>query len=128
MLCAIIQMEKLAALQHRFLREGLLCGSTAGHFDSSRGEESELDNDELASGDEDSGSDVGEHASQEKPGVEGCLGDVGPENGPPSLSLIVLTATPGIQKLTFIEYILNMFLFYRKTVSKRPLQVGAVHQ
>ena len=66
----------------------------AGHFASSQGEESELDDDESASNDEDGGSDV-----EEKQGVEGRLGDVGPENGPPSLSSIVLAATPGIRKL-----------------------------
>jgi len=120
MLWAIIWMEKLAALRRRFLREGLLRGSTAGHFASNQGEESELSNDESASDDED--------ATQEKQGVEGHLGDVGPENGPPSLSSITLAASPGISKLMFIEYILIMFLFYRKMVSKRPLQVGTVHQ
>ena len=94
MLWAINRMEKLAALRRKFLREGLLRGSTAGHFASSQGEKSELDDDESASNDEDGGSDV-----EEKQGVEGRLGDVGPENGPPSLSSIVLAATPGIRKL-----------------------------
>ena len=99
MLRTIIRMEKLAALRRRFLREGLLRGSTAAHFASNRGEESKLDDDKSASSDENGGSDVDEDASEEKQGVEGRLGDVGPENGPPSLSSIALAATPGISKV-----------------------------
>ena len=99
MLQVINWMEKLAALRRKFLKEGLLCGSTAGHFASSQGEESELDDNESASNDKDGGSGV-----EEKQGVEGRLGDVGPENRPPSLLSIVLAATPGIQKLNVHVY------------------------
>ncbi|KDR66445.1 hypothetical protein GALMADRAFT_147875 [Galerina marginata CBS 339.88] len=95
MLRTIIRMEKLAALRRRFLREGLLRGSTAAHFVSNKGEESELDGDDLAAVSvEDDGSDEEEDANQEKQGVEERLGDAGPENGPPSLSSITLAATP----------------------------------
>ena len=102
MLWAIIQMEKLAALRCRFLREGLLHGSTAAHFASNQGEESELDGVEPAGSDEDGGSDD-EDANQEKQGVEGHLDDAGPENGPPSLLSIMLVATPGISKV-YVQY------------------------
>ncbi|KAF8812067.1 hypothetical protein BYT27DRAFT_7221263 [Phlegmacium glaucopus] len=78
----------------QLLREGLLRGSTAAHFASNQGEESELNGDEPAGSDRGGGSDDDEDANQEKQGVEGRLDDAGPENGPPSLSSITLAATP----------------------------------
>ena len=50
MLRTIIQLEKLAALCQRFLQEGLLIGSTAGHFTSNHGQASEFDDKEMTSG------------------------------------------------------------------------------
>ncbi|KAF8073482.1 hypothetical protein FPV67DRAFT_1559904 [Lyophyllum atratum] len=69
MLRTIIQLEKLAALRRRFLQEGLLRGSTAGHFASNPD-------------------------GEKKHGVEERLGDAGPENGLQSLSSITLAAAP----------------------------------
>jgi len=114
MLRTIIRLEKLAALRRRFLREGLLLGSTAGHFASNLGEESESDGEEM---------DVDEDTSQEKDGVEECLGDAGPENGPQSLSSITLAATPGILNLyelwpAFIACILTTSLFPERRYPK----------
>jgi len=95
MLRTITRLEKLAALRRRFMREGLLLGSTAGHFASKQGEESELDGEEMATSDVDGGLDVDEDRTQEKNGVDERLGDAGPENGPQSLSSITLAAAPG---------------------------------
>ncbi|KAF8877448.1 hypothetical protein CPB84DRAFT_1880549 [Gymnopilus junonius] len=78
-------------IDRRFLREGLLCGSTAGHFAPKQGEESELDSEEMATSDEEGGSDIGEDTKQ---GFERHLGNAGPEDGPQSLSSITLVATP----------------------------------
>lgn len=87
----------------------------AGHFASSQGEKSELNDDESASNDEDGGSDV-----EEKQGVEGHLGDLGPENGPPSLSSIVLAATPGIRKLYVHVYCI--YTYYVSLLQKDSIQ------
>jgi hypothetical protein len=90
------RLEKLAALWCRFLRERLLRGSTAGHFASNQCEESQLNDDEMAAGDGDGRSDVDDDATQEKNSVEERLGDAGPEDGPQSLSSIMLVTAPGI--------------------------------
>ncbi len=131
MLCTIIRLEKLATLRRTFLREGLLCGSTAGHFTSKQCKGSKLDGEKTATSDEEGGSDTGEDTSQERQGFEGRLGDAGPDGGPLSLSSITLAATPGNlnpYSPVIIGYVLIMSLFSRKTVSKRPQQVGVVHQ
>ena len=52
MLWTIIQLEKLAALQCRFLRQGLLHGSTTGHFSLDQGKEGELSSRETITGEE----------------------------------------------------------------------------
>jgi hypothetical protein len=101
MLRTIIRLEKLAALRRRFLREGLLIGSTAGHFASDHGQASEFDDEETTSGfnDDDMNVDGPEDVGRGKEGVEGVeerLEDAGPESGPQSLSSITLAAVPGI--------------------------------
>jgi hypothetical protein len=130
MLRTITRLEKLAALRRRFLQERLLRGSTAGHFASNQREESQLNDDEMAAGDDDHGkSDVDEDATQEKNSVEERLGDAGPEDGPQSLSSITLATSPGILRIHVqYLYILIVALSSRKTVSKRPPQIGATHQ
>ena len=129
MLQTITRLEKLAALRRRFLRERLLCGSTAGHFASNQCEESQLNDDEMATGDDDRRSDVDEDATQEKNSVEECLGDAGPEDGPQSLSSIMLATSSGILRIHVqYLYILIVALSSRKTVSKRPPQIGTTHQ
>jgi len=98
MLRTIIRLEKLAALRRRFLREGLLIGSTAGHFASDRGQASEFD-DEETTNDDGMNVDGPEDVGRVKEGVEGVeerLDDAGPESGPQSLSSITLAAVPGI--------------------------------
>lgn len=96
MLSTIIQLEKLAALRRRFLREGMLIGSTAAHFSRclSEASGSPSDSEETLSGNEDHRVDVDGDAGQGNHAVEGRLGDVGPESGPQSLSSITLAATP----------------------------------
>lgn len=101
MLRTIIRLEKLAALRRRFLQEGLLVGSTAGHFASDHGQASEFDDEEMTSGsnDDDMNVDGPEDVGRGKEGVEGVeerLDDAGPESGPQSLSSITLAAVPGI--------------------------------
>jgi hypothetical protein len=101
MLRTIIRLEKLAALRRRFLREGLLIGSTAGHFAFDHGQASEFDDEETTSGsnDDDMNVDGPENVGRGKEGVEGVeerLEDAGPESGPQSLSSITLAAVPGI--------------------------------
>ena len=101
MLRTIIRLEKLAALRRRFLREGLLVGSTAGHFASDHGQASEFDDEEMTSGsnDDDMNVDGPEDVGRGKEGVKGVeerLDDAGPESGPQSLSSITLAAVPGI--------------------------------
>lgn len=101
MLRTIIRLEKLAALRRRFLREGLLIGSMAGHFASDHGQASEFDDEEMTSGsnDDDMNVDGPEDVGRGKEGVEGVeerLDDAGPESGPQSLSSITLAAVPGI--------------------------------
>jgi hypothetical protein len=98
MLRTIIRLEKLAALRQRFLREGMLLGSTAAHFSLNlnelEGEASKSDDEETISDHENNRLDA-----EERRGVEECLGDAGPESGPPSLSSITLATSPGIVKL-----------------------------
>ena len=96
MLRTITRLEKLAALRRRFLRDRLLRGSRAGHFASKQHEESQLADNEMAAGDDDRRSDVDDDATQEKHSVEERLGDAGPEDGPQSLSSIMLATAPGI--------------------------------
>ncbi|KAF8161663.1 hypothetical protein B0H34DRAFT_782033 [Crassisporium funariophilum] len=66
MLRTIVRLEKLAALRRRFLRERLLIGTTASTYFA----------------------DLNDSVSDER------LNDVGPEDGPPTLSSISLAATP----------------------------------
>ena len=128
MLRTITQLEKLAALQCQFLQERLLCSSTAGHLASNQCEESQLNDNEIAAGDDDHRSDIDNDATQEKNSVEECLGDAGPEDGPQSLSSIMLAAVPGILHIHIqYLYILIVALFSRKTVSKRPPQIGTTN-
>ncbi|KIM37067.1 hypothetical protein M413DRAFT_423911 [Hebeloma cylindrosporum] len=94
MLRTIIRLEKLAALRRRFLREGLLSGSTAAYFGSNQGKESEFEEKGKASGNEDGGSDIDVDAAEKHNGVEERLGDAGPDSGPRSLSSITLAAAP----------------------------------
>jgi hypothetical protein len=129
MLWTITRLEKLAALWRQFLHKRLLCGSTAGHFASNQHEESQLNDDEMATGDDDCRSDVDEDATQEKNSVKEHLGNAGPEDGPQSLSSITLATSSGILRIHVqYLYILIMALSSRKTVSKRPLQIGTTHQ
>jgi hypothetical protein len=97
MLRTIIRLEKLAALRRRFLQEGILVGSTAGHFTADCGQASESDEEETRSGSHNDGMDVDgpEEVGQGK-GVEEHIEDAGPESGPQSLSSITLAAVPGI--------------------------------
>ena len=112
MLRTIIRLEKLAALRRRFLREGLLIGSTANYFAPDGGEVSE-----------EHGSDVdgpGDMA-QGKHDIdsEERLDDAGPENGPQSLSSITLAAVPGILRPFLIYLILIMTLLRSLYSSER---------
>ena len=106
MLRTIIQLEKLAALRRRFLREGMLLGSTAAHFALNPGKASESGDEETMSSHEDDGLDTNANVVQERHGVEECLGDAGPESGPQSLSSITLATSPGIFKLYFQNFII----------------------
>jgi hypothetical protein len=130
MLRTIIRLEKLSALRRRFLREGLLIGSTAAHFAPNQGEETKCDDEETISSSEDDGLDVDGDMGPGKCGIEECLGDVGPESGPQSLSSITLAASPGILKLPFQFYhVLTIsFIFVRETVSKGSQWASTVHQ
>ena len=98
MLRTIIRLEKLATLRRRFLQENKLIGSTAAHFSQGLGGASESDDsDETISNSKYLTVDINEDAE--------CLGDVGPESGPQSLSSIALAATPGMfSMLTFTIY------------------------
>jgi hypothetical protein len=123
MLWTIIRLEKLAALHRRFLREGLLNGSTAAHFAFNQEEESTGDSDG-----EDVGSDVyGGAGEKNHSSVEERLGDAGPDQGRQSLSSITLAATPGILKLSLKIYHI-LIISIRTTVSKGSSPVGRVHQ
>ena len=107
MLSTIIRLEKLAALRRRFLREGMLIGSTAAHFSRclSEASGSPSDSEETLSGNEDHRVDVDGDAGQGNHAVEGRLGDAGPESGTQSLSSITLAATPGmLSRFTFKIY------------------------
>jgi hypothetical protein len=97
----------------------MLLGSTAAHFAQKRDEASRCGDEEMMSGQEDD--EVGEND------VEECLGDVGPESGPQSLSSITLAVSPGTYTLYFQAYHVLIY-FLRKTVSKGPLQVVPVCQ
>lgn len=94
MLQTITRLDKFAALRRRFLREGLLHGSTAGYLATKEGNPG---SEEMDSSDEDGDLGIDGVAGQpgERHGVEECLGDAGPEDGPQSLSSITLAATPG---------------------------------
>ena len=90
MLCTIIQLEKLAALCRRYLREGMLVGSTASHF-AEDGDDEQV---ALGSGDDKLEEDGGE--AQDKQGIEErSVSDAGPDVGPQSLSSIILSVRPG---------------------------------
>ena len=106
-----------------------LLGSTAGHFALNQGGESKLDGEGMATSDDDDGLDVNKDATQEKNGIEECLGDAGPENGPVSFIDHASSCTRYSESLypVFIAYILTRSLFSRTVVSERPPQVGAVH-
>jgi hypothetical protein len=104
MLRTIVCLEKLVALRRRFLWEGLLRGSTAGHYTSNQGE----DGKETVPSDEDGESDNDQDENQGKQGMEERLDDLGPENGPQSLSSIALAASPGILNLC-MRYSLHMY-------------------
>jgi len=103
MLQTITRLEKLAALRRRFLQEGLLRGSTAGHFSLDQGEEGELSSKEIVAGEEDNSLDDDEDTRREKDGVEERLGDAGPEDGPQSLSSITLAAASGMKFHCLLE-------------------------
>ena len=90
MLRTIIRLEKLAALRQRYLREGMLVGSTASHF-AEDGDDEQV---ALGSGDDELEEDGGE--AQDKQGIEECsVSDAGPDVGPQSLSYIILSVRPG---------------------------------
>jgi hypothetical protein len=125
MLRTIIRLEKLAALRRRFLREGLLNGSTAAHFAFNQEEENMGDSE---SDGEDVGSDVDGGPGEENHGsVEERLGDAGPDQGPQSLSSITLAATPGILKLGLKIYHI-LIIYVRTTVSEGSSPVSRVHK
>lgn len=88
-------MEKLASLRRRFIQEGLLVGSTAGHFTVPE-DSSDLDNDIKMDVD-----GLEDNGGEETPGVDpdDQMADVGPESGPRSLSSIRFAATHGIVTL-----------------------------
>jgi hypothetical protein len=121
MLRTIIRLEKLAALRRRFLREGLLIGSTAAYFSPNRGNASESEYDgEETSGDEAFAVDEAGDMAQGKSNIEERFDDVGPETGPQSLSSIMLAANPGIFMPSFLNLAYSdYFHHFRKTVSKR---------
>lgn len=100
MLRTIIRLEKLSALRRRYLREGLLIGSTAAHFAPNQRGGSECDDKETSGSDTDD-SDTNMGQGNLKHGIELRLGDAGPDSGPQSLSSITLAASPGILKLNF---------------------------
>ena len=109
MLRTIIRLEKLQALRRRFLREGMLLGSTAAHFSSNLECDEES---EAMSSHEDGGLDINGDIIQEKHGVEERLGDAGPENGPQSLSSITLASSPGISELYFQDISYSDYFVY----------------
>lgn len=104
MLRTIIRLDKLAALRRRFLREGLLVGSTSGYLVSGREEARVLEDERSETGRDDEDmmevdglsdlEDVEERVSNAEELGE-RVGDVEPDNGPQSLSSIVLAAVPG---------------------------------
>lgn len=103
MLWMIIQLEKLAALHWRFLQDGILVGSMAGHFTTDHRQASDSDEKETRSGTHNNGMDVDgpEEVGQGKQGVEEHIDDAGPESGPQSLSSITLAAVLGIYSPSF---------------------------
>lgn len=95
MLRTIIRLEKLAALRRRFLREGLLLGSTAGNYDTVQ-PTSDTDSDD------DDKMEVDDIEDQSKSADNERLHDAGPDGGPQSMSSIILAAAPGIHFFFFL--------------------------
>jgi hypothetical protein len=98
MLRVIIRLEKLAALRRRFVKENMLIGSTAAYFANGYGKISWDEDEEMLY--ENLALDIGHGgaAGQEKQpehAVEEKLDDAGPDDGPRSLSSIMLASTTG---------------------------------
>jgi hypothetical protein len=106
MLRVIVRLEKLVALHRRFVKENMLIGSTAAYFANGCGKTriSQDDDEEmlfggdpalnnLNTGHDSDGVAVGKES--EKHGVEEILDDAGPDDGPRSLSSIMLATSPG---------------------------------
>ncbi|KAF8157500.1 hypothetical protein BJ912DRAFT_866975 [Pholiota molesta] len=98
MLRTIVRLEKLAALCRRFLQERLLSGSTAStYFANSSGcksIEDDLGSDSCMDDRMDIDEDTNQHGENDGVLNEPEINDVGPEDGPQTLSSISLAATP----------------------------------
>jgi hypothetical protein len=100
MLCTIVQLDKLSALQQRFLGQGMLLGCTAGYVTRLLGRGNHEIADNLNHDSMDVGAESDEH-NQIKESHD-IQDDVGAVDGPQALSSIRLASTPGIFELLVI--------------------------